>query len=510
MSRGLGTPGFSVRQASLRPDAADQAYRLFHLALSAEDEHDPPFDRADQQSRVVFKNGSVGDEWLPIAQEDGGGSPTLFHHDQYADRISFDFTFGSYMTYDIRAPTCSSPDANVAKPKVVDFQVQPEEQSGSFSIVYDCYRHPKTEALRNTTVSVVLPVIPGLSIFYSFRKTCGGGKHKHIEFGYFEESQNEVAEVRRNLFGDGSDPVSFGPHVMSTKLYVRLMPPAISQEFFHVRANSSKDVLTLAVRGPSFGGVIKSPDMALIHILYNCHGSGIVDVSVRIPIFPFHELNGTWKKDCGGGLAEGLNVGSSPLHRNDIVKNAVTSDAWKIMTQRNASNNIDRAPEVNNSVRMKDFLLFNDGVTVHVAPALITVSDPAVLVVLSYSPTARKEPEDRALRNLLQNGAMYRLRLHMICKKKGASAVVVTFPVKSFSNVDFGFVKHCRAPKRYEHSGFLRTASSVTWTASLVMAVAFALWWFPYYQTLVTQDPYKPLSSSGRPSSTIHVRKVKK
>lgn len=463
--------------------ASEQAYHLFHLAIAAEDVEDSKPDQVDPQN-IVFKEGAVQKNWMPVSHLREEPTPAqLFHHDEYADRISFDFSFGSFMIYDIRTPTCVSSDKDVAKPKVLDFQVDSEEQSGSFSIVYDCYRHPNEHALRNVTVSVVLPVVSGLSLFFSFHKTCGGGKHKHIDFGYFEESQGSMNDVRRIRFADSLGNIKIGPHAMSTKLYIQLNHPAQSQEFHRVNTTSSRNALSLTTRGPIFGGVLKPLESAVIHILYNCHGSGEVNVSVMIQLFPFHALSATWTKDCGGGLAAGLNVGTSFGNKNDVVDKAKTAQSWQLALETTGSPISERVPVVNASIRYKGFWLSNDGITVHVAPAVVTVEDPAILAVFSVNPDANRLGFDQETRSILRQGGKRHLRLKMICKRKGTSLVIVTFPVRSFSNVDFGFVKLCKAPKRYVHSGFLRTAQSLMVTVSLVMGAAFAYWWLPQWKS---------------------------
>lgn len=476
-------------------NASADAYLMFHLALAQEDDNEVQ-EAHNALAEVVLKDGKVQDNWLPPSEGETFKAQSLdsmFHHDQFTDRISFEFSFGSFLSYDIRTPTVSSSNESVAKPKVIDFQTDDDEHSGSYSIVYDCHRHPANDQLQNATVSVVFPVVSGLSLFYSFRKTCGGGEHKFMEFGYFEESENAASEVSRVPFTSYPSAISFGPHVMSTKIYLHLRHPATSQEFFHVNATSSSASLMLHTRGPTFGGVVKASESAVVHVLYDCRGSGEIDVYFTVPIYPYQQLSASWKKDCGGGLARGLNVGTSLSNKSDVVSMAGTHESWKLALQTTSTSISDKAPVVNSSVRFIDFWLSNDGIPIHAAPVVITVENPAVLVAFSSDLGGKRPPHNHEDSGLMPSGSNLRLRVRMICKKKGKSLVIVTFPVKSFSNVEFGFVKQCKAPRRYVHSGFLRTANSAMFTSTILLAGAFAYWWF-----LQLRSVSKPIPSYHR------------
>lgn len=468
---GIPTDGAAGRNAS------KEAYHMFHLAVLGDDDD---MKVHNGSANVIFTDGKVSENWLPLSEAEANDKkffPSMFHHDQYTDRISFEFSFGSFLTYDIRSPTISSSNETIAKPKSIDFQTDDEERSGSFSIVYDCIRHPVDEHVRNVTVSVVFPIVSGLSLFYSFRKSCGGGQHKFMELGYFEDSANAASEVSRMPFTPAQPAPVFGPHAMSTKIYLHLHRPATSQEFFHVNATSSSSSLVLHTRGPTFGGVVKASESAVVHILYDCRGSGEADVSFSVPIFPFHQLSASWKKDCGGGLAQGLNVGTTLTNMNDVVASAKTRDNWKLALQTTSASISDKVPIINSSIRVKDFWLSNEGIPVHTAPAVITVENPAVLIAIASDPDTQSSTLVHENSGLLPGGSQKRLRLRMICKKKGKSLLIVTFPIKAFSNVEFGFVKECKAPKRHVHSGFLRTANSVMVTSTFLLAGSFAYWW---------------------------------
>lgn len=462
---------------NLARNASREAYQHFRLVHIGEEEdvnipHDP--------LNVVFVDGKVNPNWIPLSEaesRDPSRLNTLFQHDEYTDRISFEYSYGSFLHYDIRSPVVSAVNEDVAKPKVIDFQMDHDDQFGAFTIVYDCHRHPINNKLRNTTISVIFPVVNGLSLYFSFRKSCGGGIHKFVELGYFEESSHAAIEVSRVPFFSSKLGPVFGPHVMSTKIYIHLFHPAMSQEFFHVNISSATPSLVIHNRGPTFGGILKASETAVLHFLYECQGNGEVEVSLSIPIFPFHALSAHWTKDCGGGEARGLNVGTSMLERKDVVIGGETQDIWKLALQTTSASISTNAPRLNSSTRVKDYWLFNDGIPIHVALAIVTVENPEVLVpVLSY-PETKLSAAMKNIGGILPNGELVHIRIRMICKRKGTSLIIVTIPVKSFSNVEFGFLKECRAPRRHIRTGFLRTANSVMTVSTFLLAGTFAYWW---------------------------------
>lgn len=449
-----------------------KAFEMFTILLG--DEGEEGLGVFGHEKHVVFRDGLVEDHWQPpvggtTTSEDGSNS--LFYHGAYADRITFDFFFGAFPDYDITKPECLSSANNVAQPKVIDFQIDEEENSGSFTIVYDCQKHADSDRLRNTTIFVTFPVATGMSVRFAFQKTCGGGVHKYIEFGYYAASENEDAGVSRVTFGSSeTSTMSVGPHVSSTRVFLLLHGPAESQEFFHVSPKSEGEGLLISVQGPVFGGVLRRGRPTMLYVVYDCRRDGKHKVSLTVPLRPFDDLKGTWEKDCGGGVAEGLSIGTSSLNHNDIVNSGVTDDEWLMALTATSGRIGENAPVVNISTRVQDLWISNDGIPLQIAPEVITVEKPDMLTVYGSRSIMRASGlQDKDGGGLIPSSSKMRLRLRMICKKKGRSLVLVTLPIKSFKKIDLGFVKECRAPRQFRHSGFLRTANSAMIAVSLIL-----------------------------------------
>lgn len=111
------------------------------------------------------------------------------------------------------------------------------------------------------------------------------------------------------------------------------------------------------------------------------------------------------------------------------------------------------------------------------APPVVTVEKQDVATAVASVAEGAEGAFDADRGGVVATGGAVRIRVRMVCKRWGRTVVVVTFPVRAFVNVEFGFVKQCRAPRRYGRLGSLKTAKSVTRFTSLVLAAGLAYWW---------------------------------
>lgn len=459
------------------PTKAERAYKVFSITLS--DDADDSIFAPITSKNVIFGDGHVESAWEPNTT----WSDTQFHHGSYVDRITFDFYYGAFTEYMIRKPVPSSSAKNVAEPQIIDFQMDDDESSGSFTVIYDCKKRSESTEL-NTTILIDMSIASGMSVKFGFRKTCGGGVNKHLDIGYYalgERGDEAESMGQRMMFPQPKLVV--GPHVTSTRIFLLLNRPAESQEFFRVAATTGgKDKadagLAVNVQGPVFGGVLHKNRPTILYVMYECKQDGKHQITLTIPLRPFNDLTATWEKDCGGGIAQGLNVGSE-AGQNDIVKNGVTHANWLLGLSASSGRIGTEAPVVNMSTRFQDLWISNKGpMALHVAPEVVTVEKPELLWVRTKrggdGAVLNAEGEDGGL---LGVDGEVRLRLRMVCKKKGRSLVVVTLPVKSFHNIELGFIKECRAPRQFHHPSFLRTANSSTIALSLFLFSAMVMCW---------------------------------
>lgn len=455
-----------------------RAYDLFSIVLSgSEGERDT---EESAEHHVVFRNGNVQRSWIPprgrkVTTDE---ESRLFHHDPFADRISFEMFYGVSDIYEYTIPLVSSSDKSIALPKVIDYRNDVDEKSSTFTVVYDC-RNRLSSIQRTAVVSVSVPVLPAVQVNFSLVKTCGGGMHPYIELGVYRAGRDSRLGDTRVRF-DAARGYVAGPQAMSTRIYLHLHTPAVTQEFFHPNVSTTSDVLALSTRGPTFGGVLRGGESAVLHVLYECSGVGAARVSVVIPIPPFRPLRATWTKDCGGGRATALRIGSMNFSYGDVVHAGTPSEYWGFDVDTLATTRSLAArmmPTLNASTIYKDFFLSNDGDPLQLGSPAFTVDRPSVLSLYAgHPPPHLSSIFLTGVDDVLESHTMRRMRFIFSCKKTGVAHVLVTLPIKSFSTIEFGFRKLCKAPRRYTHSSFLRTANSLMSLSILFIALVMAIW----------------------------------
>lgn len=490
----------TVSEAVPAKNQSEIAYQLFNIVV--DDETGGSIQSNTATKHVVFQEGKVQPSWR-IASAEATPLPH-FHHNAYVDRINFDFFFGAFANYQIAKPVAKSTVKDVSNPKVIDFSLDDEEHSGSFAVLYDCQRQRESNRIRNTTIEIRFQILRDMHVAFALSKSCGGGQHKYVEFGYFEHSDNEGAEISRVTFPPkGAPELIVGPHVMSTKLYLLLHRPAESQEFFHTTVRSSSPTgLSVSLRGPAFGGVLQPNRPTILYVQYECHTVGKQKITLTVPLRPFDDITASWTKDCGGGIANGLSIGTDAFTLDDVVQKGMANRIWSLALKSTSGRIDETAPVVNSSVRFKDFWLSNNGIALHIAPEIITIEKPEVVTIYGQRTVIRSSGVHAKQSGVMAKNEKMRLRLRMICKKKGRSLVLVTFPVKSFEKIDFGFVKECRAPRQHRHSGFLRTANSVMFVVSVFMVMAFATCW--RYQSDDRKNNRFGRNGHGHGSGKVH------
>lgn len=422
--------------------------------------------------KPIFEDGVLDPRWRPRSDADSDTTASVkrFRHDQYTDRISFNVDYGINRTRDVRNPEASASNASVAKPKIDDFLLEDDKNWGSFSVVYDCAHHTDSNATSMTNVTVYIPTSDNNGVQLQFEKICGGGKyHPYLDFGYFSDGKEE-----KRAFAPTTDGPVFeaSPQHLSTRLYLHLRSPSGSQEFFHINAKSSNpSVASVAVRGPVFGGVLRSGGTSVIHVVYECQKAGSSLISLEIPIPPFAPLQTSWTKKCDQRGKGHVYVGSnsSDIREADIVMDGKSLPGWvpDWNKMKNPDNKPDKLTVMSEDRHVVEFFVMNEGLPIELGSTALTLSKPDILAVLPVSGTNLRFATAPDIPVLSPAGAhlgakgKVRLRMELICKKKGSSLVIVSIPTQAHAGIEFGFRKLCRAPRVHTHSGFLRTANSL-------------------------------------------------
>lgn len=457
--------GQKLSNPQLPRNISEEAYNQVRVSVSDDDGGDLlPGITSDLD---VLRNGIVQPLWLPIPmQNQSGNLPLRYHTSGFTDRLTFDFTYGGFSIYDFSKPIATSSNERISSPKIIHYNLDDSDNTGTFTVIYDCQGSNTADVGGNVSISIVFPIVSSLSLYFSHTHVCVSGHHPHISFGYYPPATTRNDHQERQIF-KSSRWLTIAPHVASTRIFIHLNPPGRSQEFFHVTTNSSSSSLSTHARGPVFGSVLHSSETAIVHVLYECFATGIYNVSIWIPIPPFTALSATWSKNCGGGAATGLNVGRVRGGNADVVRDAVTEKGWGAGVDE--IRNRDDMIIVNSSTRGMEFWVWKTGEEVEVGGVIVTVGRQDVLYGWSKGLDEGK---------IIGNGAgERRIWVGFVCKKKGKSVIVITVGVRGYGKVEWGFVKVCKKPKRWIKGGVLRTAGSVSWIASAIVGLGMGAWW---------------------------------
>jgi len=425
---------------------------------------------------TIFSDGEIKHPWMAPLSENATEFELgrLFHHNEYADRIEFEMKYGPSETYAYGEPRVSSSDESIAKPSIIEYEMNADENSAKFAIAYDCRSRPtsaRVVQLRSAVITVYVPVLSGISIIFALRKTCGGGIHPSMEFGVYRikprpyNRYSEGKKEERVEFAKAQGYIA-GPEVISSRLYIHLKSPALTQEFFRPHVGISKPtILQVSLKGPSLGGVLRSGESAIFHILYECRQSGVTRISVIIPIAPFRPLRAIWTKDCGGGKINDFQIGSSDFNSGDILKSGEKEigDPYSL-TYSELFNHQSHIFILNGTNSYKDFYLSNSGENLLILDKpTYTIDKPKVLSVYTGKPNILGLYSSMDYSTRMESKSRRRMRSIFVCKRKGIAQVLITIIVRGYTPIEFGLRKVCEQPsaRRQHVLSFLTTANSV-------------------------------------------------
>lgn len=336
-----------------------------------------------------------------------------------------------------------------------------EEYGESVSVTYAC-RKPAASAAggNNSTpflVKMRLPVGDGQSaVEFAWVKECGRGTRPGLTLGW---SDNEDDERVQPL-----DALEVPPWEGSTTLALELESGYGSQRFAPPTVTLSANNLDVDLREgfTAEGGVVYSGEMTYFRALYSCKTSGKAQVTVRVPVEPYDELVAHWTKDCGGGVADHLVVGTEP-HRDDVVVGGRAQPRFRSeFLSKESSLSLDKK---SSSV---DFYLVADAPNAEylIDRAAVTASKRHVVNAWLDGAGARK--------GFVFNAEAKPLTVHFACLDDGVSSIIVTVPLLGgYESVEFGFVKVCAKPVARRHRRAITANSALMLIVALAVAGAF-------------------------------------
>lgn len=457
-----GSPTLSSNVTSGNNDT--NAFRAFKLLQMSESDS-----KSDGGFRLVtlFENGAFAGPFAAaptstnIDAISSSETERWYLDNAYNDRISFrlDYTPDS-SDYKISEPTIAVTSDSGIEPQLQDFQNDPENGDGSFTIVYRCLADGPEESY----ISLHLQVTGSHSIDTAWKKVCGRGRYEHVEFGFTAHNMETVLFNKDGTYGtEEQKALEVGPLDTSTELSMKLVSPAYTLDFGDPYVASDSEYVSAYLRNTVAGGTVTSDTPTKFSVVYECHATETANIVFSVAIPPWDNVTVSWRKDCGGKHSQSLLIGTTGPGSFDVIHDGELSSQYNITDASYIGDVRGSVEEIPGNVDYKRFYITNSDDTseIQIQTASMTMSDPGVVTTLVETPMVASSSYIAATGATIGRKTTKSLYLHFICKREGMSLILVTLPVLRYKNIEFGFMKQCFAPKVHRQSGFLQTAGSL-------------------------------------------------
>lgn len=416
-------------------------------------------------------------------------SDDCFTDDSYNDRLVFQLTFTISPKEIVDAFQNTPPkltfktDPTIAKPAMVNAVVQVENAIAEIEVRYNCQS--------SGAVSLKLQVIVGndvrekVTIYW--QKQCATGVNDKLTYGYL--SPSATGEMQHHSFGgDSSASVIVAPADVSTEFFMKLDQPGAQQIFYAPYVTSSDTAaVKVAVRGnhPQ-GGVIQGLTDTSFQVGYNCASKGDAVIKATIAVPPFKNITASWRKDCGGKTPRNLQVGTSE-DGYDVVDNGRPTPRYMVGIENiGTAHSEEHLHLPGNQSDWVFYIMNNDTMpgagspdtAMHIGHIVATVEQPSVLMPVPPEVYEEAALGWRAMERApyaLGAGAKLKVRVHMVCREKGESRVLMTVPVLGYKQLEFGLAKECEhGGLSYSSSEFVLTVGDLFWIVVGVLVFSCA------------------------------------
>lgn len=293
----------------------------------------------------VVAKGVVSARWTSSCRSsakttDGEQECMISTFDEYSDQVALEFLYSEPSLYSFKRPNVTAVGGR-ARPLVRDFSNDVDEKSGEITILHRCTPVSQGEIV-TSHVTMFFQIAEEKWISLSWDKLCGFGEHEKLDYGWFSGSTDgdlhRPVSMKRSSELTEERSVTFGPRTLSTRVYLGLLSGGSSQHFdppvIEASAKVKKDAVGVELRGASFGGVVQSGSYTVFDVMYDCVSKGISQVRVSVGVPPFNPVTMRWRKDCGGGTAQQLQVATTaPLWSwrqglGNVVQNGTATSAY--------------------------------------------------------------------------------------------------------------------------------------------------------------------------------------
>lgn len=387
---------------------------------------------------------------------------------KYEDQLVLEFIYRDESLYRFERPVMSVRGGR-AEPEVIEFSNDVEERSGEVMILHGC-KEVSHGVLERSEVVMRMGIGGGGEVELTWDKECGYGEHEKLDYGWFGgEGVGDLSRPMSLKALGGSESVrTFGPRTLSTRVYLKIEEEGLSQRFerpvVNVRGLDGGVGVGVDVRGGHFGGVVLGKEYSVFDVMYGCVGKGVSVVSVSVGIRPFDRVYMQWRKDCGGGVARGLKVGTRAGLWGfgvvaDVVRDGVAVGRYG---NRGGNGSVGGYSGVRRRGRHGVRRFYVWGGWEEIGEIHAHVEDWRIA-----------SGEGRVVGNA---GEVRKVFVWTRCKKKGATRVQVTMSVRDREAVEWWFDEMCSAERMRDGGGTAVTAELAMWCTMGMLVAVMAMW----------------------------------
>lgn len=408
----------------------------------------------------VVKKGLISKDWSPSCAQDETRSCKLRAFDEYTDQLTFEFLYRDPSLFKFKSPVVKARGGR-AQPQIQSFLNDVEEKSGEIVVFHNC--SPKNGSEDISEIELSFDISDDISMNILWDKKCGHGEYKNIDFGIMSDAtEGSLNHFSLKDVTNREKLPTFGPSVLSTRVYLRLTDEGHSQHFsaptinvMEVTENGNEietdGALTVEMKGGHFGGMIISNSSSVFDVFYSCHRHGIYKVMINIKVIPYNDLQLEWKKDCGGGIEELVNIGT----KGDFMDSDVISRGRVTEKYGEASSGMEQGAVIGQGAGTKAFFVWIDGDKTG-RRSSVRIGETSVHSFHKYVGDVRIASAGEVVTRIPANcgylgehGEMIRgpdrriLAVHVTCFRKGRMRVGVTMTFQDREAIEWWFYNDC-------------------------------------------------------------------
>jgi len=247
-----------------------------------------------------------------------------------------------------------------------------------------------------------------------------------------------------------------------------------TQTFSEPVVKSSEPWLYPFARGEASIENVLDQEFQDLQIVYSCSSNGVAEVTVSIEIAPFHPVEFTWKKDCGGGARKGFDIGWEVV--SDVVSNGEVVEGWRVD---------------DDDTKLQTIPVDQRTTTFWIRMG-VQQKQQFSRPIVSHKPgkICRPTVVGQFANGGIASDISTKLVVNYNCQQKGTPTLTMTLALPQYKAIEFSWKKECVKLPPLTEEGF--TANQLLLFFSLALAGVIGLSAFVYFQFIRSpkQQPF--------------------